>query len=48
MTPNLEIKIKMGNMESTGSNFAKICEFQEAFEMKSFENMTKEDIEKNP
>ena len=38
----------MGNTESTSSNFAKICEFQEAFEMKSFDNMTKEDIEKNP
>ena len=35
-------------MESTESNFVKICEFQEAFEMKSFDNITKEDIENNP
>ena len=38
----------MGNTESTESNFAKICEFQEAFEMKSFDTMTNEDIENNP
>ena len=38
----------MGNTESNESNFSKICEFQEAFEMKSFDTMTNEDIENNP
>jgi len=34
----------MGNMES---NYWKICEFQEAFEMESFKDITTEDIDKN-